>query len=136
MPAVAVQDRLFYRDAVTTRRRVWTQPYRLFGLDRYGIACAEPQYNSDGDLIAVVAVQYDLVSLSAVMTELSGGDWFSDTSAFLLSDRLQLLALPFWDRVIASDDPETLLSDINQRLSALLPIAFRPIRGGLKRLAI
>ena len=82
MSAIPVQDRLFYRDAVTTRRRVWTQPYRLFGLDSYGIACAEPQYDREGALIAVTAVQYDLVSLSAVMTELSGRIGFKIPAPF------------------------------------------------------
>ena len=55
------------------------------------------------------------------MTEVSGEDWFTDTSAFLLDERLRLLALPFWERVVAHAQPEQALQQISDQLAQLLP---------------
>ncbi len=61
------RQRGFYRLAVATRARAWTDPYTFFATHETGITCAEPLYESreaGGGLRAVLTVDFDVGALS------------------------------------------------------------------------
>ncbi|HEX3480231.1 MAG TPA: hypothetical protein VHT91_34675, partial [Kofleriaceae bacterium] len=62
------RQRGFYRLAVATRARAWTDPYTFFATHETGITCTEPVYESrdgGGGLRAVLTVDFDVGALSA-----------------------------------------------------------------------
>jgi serine/threonine protein kinase len=61
------RQRGFYRLAVATRARAWTEPYTFFASHETGITCTEPLYESreaGGGLRAVLTVDFDVGALS------------------------------------------------------------------------
>jgi serine/threonine protein kinase len=64
------RQRGFYRLAVATRARAWTEPYTFFASHETGITCTEPLYESrespaaGGALRAVLTVDFDVGALS------------------------------------------------------------------------
>jgi len=64
------RTRAFYKLAVSSGRRVWTQPYPFFGTHYTGITRAEPVLES-GSLHAVITVDFDVTALSAILSRFS-----------------------------------------------------------------
>jgi serine/threonine protein kinase len=64
------RQRGFYRLAVATRARAWTEPYTFFASHETGITCTEPVYEArespgaGGALRAVLTVDFDVGALS------------------------------------------------------------------------
>jgi serine/threonine protein kinase len=58
------RQRGFYRLAVATRARAWTEPYTLFASHETGITCTEPLYEAGDALRAVLTVDFDVGALS------------------------------------------------------------------------
>jgi len=61
------RERDFYRAAVATRRRIWTEPYPFMPDFRSGISRAEAVFTASGALHAVVTADYDVSALSGVL---------------------------------------------------------------------
>ncbi|HEX5060807.1 MAG TPA: cache domain-containing protein, partial [Kofleriaceae bacterium] len=59
------RTRGFYQLAVKTNARAWTEPYTFFKSHETGITCAEPVYNADGTLRAVLTVDFHVGALSS-----------------------------------------------------------------------
>ena len=58
------RTRSFYRLAVKTGARAWTEPYLFFKSHETGITCAEPVYDANHALVAVTTVDFDVGALS------------------------------------------------------------------------
>src|SRR5262249_21777691 len=59
------RQRGFYRLAVTTGGRAWTEPYTFFASHETGITCTQPLYESGGGALpAVLTVDFDVGALS------------------------------------------------------------------------
>ncbi len=54
----------FYQLAERTGARAWTEPYTFFATHATGITCAEPVYDADKHLVAVLTVDFDVSELS------------------------------------------------------------------------
>ena len=59
------RTRDFYKLALDTKARTWTSPYTFFKSHETGITCAEPVYNDDGSLRAVLTVDFHVGALSS-----------------------------------------------------------------------
>jgi hypothetical protein len=58
------RQRDFYKQAVTAGARVWIDPYTFFKSHETGITCAEPAYDAQHNLRAVLTVDFDIKALS------------------------------------------------------------------------
>ena len=54
----------FYQLAERTGARAWTEPYTFFSSHETGITCAEPVYDAQKQLVAVITVDFDVGALS------------------------------------------------------------------------
>ena len=54
----------FYQLAERTGARAWTEPYTFFRSHETGITCAEPVYDAQKQLVAVITVDFDVGALS------------------------------------------------------------------------
>lgn len=59
------RTRGFYKLAVSTRARAWTEPYTFFKSHETGITCTEPVYDAAGELRAVLTVDFHVGALSS-----------------------------------------------------------------------
>jgi serine/threonine protein kinase len=59
------RTRAFYKLAVATRARAWTEPYTFFKSHETGITCTEPVYGDNGELRAVLTVDFHVGALSS-----------------------------------------------------------------------
>ncbi len=93
------RKRTWYREAVRTSDRIWTEPYAFFTTGRTGVTRASPVFARDGTVAAVVGVDYDATALS----------------------RLFLDANRSWVRVLVSDDQGTILAypSARQKIEAM-----------------
>jgi len=68
------RTRDFYKLAVSSGRRVWTKPYPFFKTHYTGITRAEPVFESGSHALhAVITVDFDVMALSAVLSQTSMG---------------------------------------------------------------
>ena len=101
------RQRPFYRLAVSSGVRSWTEPYRFFSSKLPGVTCAEALTGPDGQVRSVLAVDFDLGSLSGQFAQ---GNGFVADSMLFTTDRLILAAPPAWtsnlatERLIRADD--------------------------------
>lgn len=58
------RTRSFYQLARARRARSWTEPYIFFRSKETGISCAEPIFDAHGNMQAVIAVDFDVSTLS------------------------------------------------------------------------
>ena len=58
------RHRGFYELAERSGTRAWTEPYTFFRSHETGISCAEPVYDADKRLVAVLTVDFDVGALS------------------------------------------------------------------------
>ncbi|MEZ4366191.1 MAG: protein kinase [Kofleriaceae bacterium] len=58
------RTRSFYKLATERRARGWTEPYSFFRSHETGISCAEPVLDAAGGIAAVIAVDFDVSTLS------------------------------------------------------------------------
>jgi len=61
--------RPFWSAAEESRKRVWPPPYIFYETGVPGITCALPRYNADGKLKAVLTIDFDLNSLSQIVSQ-------------------------------------------------------------------
>jgi hypothetical protein len=61
------RERDFYREAVASKTRIWTQPYPFYPDFRSGISRVEAVYDAAGRLHAVVTADYEIAELSGVL---------------------------------------------------------------------
>lgn len=59
------RTRGFYQLAVAKRARAWTEPYTFFKSHETGITCTEPVFDGNGNLQAVLTVDFDVGALSS-----------------------------------------------------------------------
>jgi serine/threonine protein kinase len=88
------RQRPYYLAATRNRGRAWTDPYVFFNSGFTGITCAEPVAHPDdlsAPLIGVVAVDFDLESLGAVLEQVDAQ--FSSRS-FLFTAEQVLVGVP------------------------------------------
>lgn len=78
----------FYRLAVERRRRIWTDPYPFYSDLRTGITRAEPLFDADGKLLAVVTADYDVTELSGLLRAAGPGGYL-----VAFTERGEILAL-------------------------------------------
>lgn len=83
------RQRPFYRLAVESRRRVWTQPYPFMPDYRTGITRAEAVYDAEGALHAVITADYAIGELSGVL----GRDPIAGARVVVFSEDGSLLAV-------------------------------------------
>jgi serine/threonine protein kinase len=62
------RKRPFWDLAVKTKARAWAQPYTFALTFDTGITCTEPVYGADGQLVAVLTVDFDIATLSSVIS--------------------------------------------------------------------
>lgn len=63
------RKRTWYRKAVQARGRIWTDPYAFFTTSRTGVTRASPVFGRDGQVVAVVGVDYDATALSRLFLD-------------------------------------------------------------------
>lgn len=88
------RQRPYYLAATRNRGRTWTDPYVFFNSGFTGITCAEPvphPTDASAPLVGVVAVDFDLESLGAVLEQVDAQ--FSSHSFLFTVDRV-LVGLP------------------------------------------
>ncbi len=85
-----VRTRPFY-DQALRRGRIWTDPYIFFDSGVPGVTCAEPHYTSDGTLLGVLSVDFNLNALSDFVTGLGT---VADGRVFIFTRAHDLLAFP------------------------------------------
>ena len=81
------RERDFYRAAVASKTRIWTQPYPFYPDFRSGISRVEAVFDAAGRLHAVVTVNYEIAELSGVLRARAQDSWlevvFSGDGALL-----------------------------------------------------
>lgn len=104
-------ERPWYRQALSEKSLIWTEPYIFYTSKQPGITVAAPFYGNNGELAGVVGVDVELTSLSHFLAKLkvfgsvsvsmvSGSGNFVATPSFI-GDDLQLNSL---DVSASSDD--------------------------------
>ncbi|MBL9013101.1 MAG: serine/threonine protein kinase [Myxococcales bacterium] len=90
------RERGFYRLALKTRARTWTEPYTFFKSHETGITCTEPVFDASGGLVAVLTVDFDVGALSTFVARPA-----LDEARTLMSTRDGvILAYPAVDRIV------------------------------------
>jgi serine/threonine protein kinase len=101
------RQRPFYLAALRNRGRSWTDPYPFFIDGITGITCAEPVGDAAGPAGAVMAVDFNLDSLGAVLQQ---ADSESGSASFLFTAEHVLLGLPTnWRPAGMPEGPRRLL---------------------------
>ncbi len=145
------RQRPYYLDATRNRERVWTDPYVFFNSGFTGITCAEPvshPADASAPLVGVVAVDFDLESLGAVLEQV---DTQFGSRSFLFTAERVLVGLPkAWHPPADPTGARHLLtvSDVKQPLlnayfTALPTLSrqdqpqepFRVVGGGIEQIA-
>ncbi len=83
--------RPWYKDAVRSKKTVWTQPYIFYTSRKPGLTVASPVYGSNDHLIGVVGVDIEIDEISNFLTHLKVG---KSGRAFILTTEGGLVAFP------------------------------------------
>ncbi len=86
-----VTERPFYGAALESGRRVWTDPYVFWDSGVPGVTAAEALTSTDGTLLGVIAVDFNLNALSGFIEDI---DTLPDGDVFLFTAHRTLLAHP------------------------------------------
>lgn len=113
------RQRPFYLAAIRNRGRTWTDPYAFFNSGYTGITCAEPvphPQDANAPLIGVVAVDFDLESLGAVLEQVDAQ--FASHSFLFTAERVLVGLPPTWRPASDAAGPRRLVTaaDVKQPL--------------------
>ncbi|RYG64158.1 hypothetical protein EON77_20075, partial [bacterium] len=84
------RTRDFYRRAVEAGRRIWTPPYAFFENHYTGVSRTQPVYRDQGELHAVLTVDFDVAELSRLV----GTGGLEGTRTLMFTKGGTLLAFP------------------------------------------
>ncbi|MFK7868063.1 MAG: cache domain-containing protein [Roseobacter sp.] len=85
------RNRLWYQDASTELKSIWTDPYIFFTSQKPGITAASPVFGSDGSLQGVVGVDIAIDAISEFLSRLNIGD---NGTALIVNKNGEVIAHP------------------------------------------
>jgi serine/threonine protein kinase len=110
------RKRDFYQLAAKLRMRVWTQPYTFFTSHETGITCAEPVFDENDALHAVLTVDFNVGALSSFVARPA----IDQARSVVFTDDGTVLAYPAADKLMASGDKLLEIDDLNDPALAAL----------------
>jgi serine/threonine protein kinase len=93
------RQRAFYKLAIKTAARAWTEPYTFFASHETGITCTEPVYDTDRTLVAVITVDFDVGELSSYVARAA----LDQARSLMYTRDGIILAYPAADRLAPTD---------------------------------
>ena len=100
--------RTFYQLAAKTGTRTWTEPYTFFRSHETGITCAEPIFDADHALVAVLTVDFDVGALSSFVArpalDQARSVMYTRDGTMLAYPAVDTLTLPTGDQLLRHED--------------------------------
>lgn len=94
------RTRPWFKEAISEKALIWTDPYVFFTSRNPGITTASPVYTGNGSLHGVVGVDIEISELSDFISTLSIG---KSGKAFILDNNGQVLAYPEKEKITHSE---------------------------------
>jgi len=101
------RTRPWWLSAVARRKTGWDDPYISTTRKQYVYSCTKPIYSADGKLMAVSAIDINIMTLSEFLATLK---IFEHGRAFILNNENQVIAIPMksedeFDRLVKNNPP-------------------------------